>query len=148
MTTGRSSRVHRRSSRDSFGVPVHDYRGRRGQVFYASPQQPAVPRDVARRDQRTRPDPRLHPASSCAAARPCDRAAQTGPDPAPNCWPRTTPASLAAQGFTGKGNTIVFFEFDGFDQDDLDSFADLSGLPTSRPIVIGGQPGDADAARP
>ena len=25
----------------AFGVPVHDYRGRRGQVFYASPRQPA-----------------------------------------------------------------------------------------------------------
>src|SRR6478735_6859128 len=32
-----------------FGVPVHDYRGRKGQVFYASSQQPSVPvplRDV------------------------------------------------------------------------------------------------------
>ena len=28
---------------DSFGVMVHDYRGRRGQVFYASPQQPSIP---------------------------------------------------------------------------------------------------------
>ena len=27
----------------AFDVPVHDYRGRKGQVFYASPQQPSVP---------------------------------------------------------------------------------------------------------
>ena len=27
----------------AFGVSVHDFRGRRGQVFYASLQQPAVP---------------------------------------------------------------------------------------------------------
>ena len=27
----------------AFGVAVHDFRGRRGQVFYASAQQPAVP---------------------------------------------------------------------------------------------------------
>jgi kumamolisin len=47
---------------------------------------------------------------------------------------------LAAAGFTGKGTTIVFFEFDGFDQADLDSFADLSKLPDFRPIVVGGQP--------
>ena len=28
---------------EAFGVDVHDFRGTRGQVFYASPQQPAVP---------------------------------------------------------------------------------------------------------
>jgi kumamolisin len=27
----------------AFGVEVHDYRGMRGQVFYASPQQPQIP---------------------------------------------------------------------------------------------------------
>src|SRR5258705_3445777 len=27
----------------AFDVPVHDYRGRKGQVFYASPRQPSVP---------------------------------------------------------------------------------------------------------
>ncbi|MBV8966819.1 MAG: S53 family peptidase, partial [Mycobacteriaceae bacterium] len=48
---------------------------------------------------------------------------------------------LASTGHTGKGITIVFFEFDGFDQDDLDSFADLSQLPRFTPTVIGGQPG-------
>lgn len=31
----------------AFGVDINDYRGRRGQVFYASPQQPLVP-DVLR----------------------------------------------------------------------------------------------------
>ena len=30
----------------AFGVSVHDYRGRRGQVFYASPQQPAIPDEL------------------------------------------------------------------------------------------------------
>ena len=30
----------------AFDVDVHDYRGRRGQVFYAAPQQPAVPAGV------------------------------------------------------------------------------------------------------
>ena len=28
---------------DAFGLDVHDYRGRQGQVFYASPYQPVVP---------------------------------------------------------------------------------------------------------
>lgn len=31
----------------SFGVEIHDYRGMRGQTFYASPQQPAVPAALA-----------------------------------------------------------------------------------------------------
>ena len=33
----------------AFDVDVHDYRGMRGQVFYASPQQPAVPAERAAR---------------------------------------------------------------------------------------------------
>ena len=49
-------------------------------------------------------------------------------------------APLAKEGHTGKGATIVFFEFDGFDQKDLDTFADTSGLPRFTPEVIGGQP--------
>ena len=31
---------------EAFGVPIHDYRGRRGQTFYASPRQPDVPAAV------------------------------------------------------------------------------------------------------
>ncbi len=49
-------------------------------------------------------------------------------------------APLAEEGHTGKGTTIVFFEFDGFDQKDLDTFADTSGLPRFTPEVIGGKP--------
>jgi kumamolisin len=47
---------------------------------------------------------------------------------------------LTAEGFTGKGQTIVFYEFDGYDQNDLDDFADLYHLPPLKPILIGGQP--------
>ena len=43
---------------DAFDVEVHDYRGQRGQVFYASPQQPSIPDVLRRRGRRTRPDPR------------------------------------------------------------------------------------------
>ncbi len=50
---------------------------------------------------------------------------------------------LAEAGFTGKGSTIVFFEFDGYDQTDLDAYAQMTGLPTFTPILIGGQPGPA-----
>lgn len=47
---------------------------------------------------------------------------------------------LAAQGITGKGQTIVFFAFDSADQEDLDLFADTSDLPRFTPVVVGGKP--------
>lgn len=47
---------------------------------------------------------------------------------------------LAEQGYTGKGQTIVIFAFDGFDQADLDTYATTFGLPRFTPILIGGQP--------
>ena len=50
---------------------------------------------------------------------------------------------LADAGFTGKGATIVFFAFDKADQDDLDTFADTSGLPRFTPVVVGGQPAES-----
>jgi kumamolisin len=52
-------------------------------------------------------------------------------------------SSLAADGFTGKGQTIVFYAFSGYDQEDLDDFAELSGLPPLKPILVGGQPGES-----
>ena len=48
-------------------------------------------------------------------------------------------ARLAADGYTGKGTTIVFFAFDGFDQSDLDTFASTYGLPQFTPEVVGGE---------
>ncbi|MGV0834264.1 S53 family peptidase [Mycolicibacterium thermoresistibile] len=125
----------------AFGVGVHEYRGRRGQKFYASPQQPSVP------------------------ARLRDEVAELGrimsytphhmsrPGPFPLDVPRTglTPQALlttynahrlAADGYTGKGATIVIFAFDGYDQADLDLFADRFALPRFTPVLIGGRPGE------
>ncbi|RDH74211.1 peptidase S53 [Mycolicibacterium moriokaense] len=126
----------------AFGVPVHDYRGRKGQVFYASAEQPTVPaaltdavtglgRIMGYTPHRTnRPDnmPLDVPRGGLTPAGLLD-AYNAGP--------------LARQGHTGKGETIVFFEFDGFDQRDLDKFADTSGLPRFTPEVIGGIPDEA-----
>ena len=50
---------------------------------------------------------------------------------------------MAADGYTGKGTTIVFFAFDGFEQADLDTFATTYRLPKFTPTVVGGQPGEA-----
>ncbi len=122
-----------------FEVPVNDYRGRKGQVFYASPVQPSVPkalRDVVTglgriigyTPHRTkRPDnlPLDVPKGGLTPGGLLD-AYNAGP--------------LAKEGHTGKGTTIVFFEFDAFDQKDLDTFADTSGLPRFTPEVVGGLP--------
>ena len=108
---------------EAFDVPVHDYRGMQGQVFYASAEQPEVPTGAPRHGERPRTHPRVHPAPRSA------------PDMIPLDVPRQglTPNALlkaynatplAAAGFTGKGQTIVFYEFDGYEQTDLDDFAD------------------------
>jgi kumamolisin len=124
----------------AFGVTVHDYRGRKGQVFYASAQQPPVPAplrgEVSALGRILGYTPH-HLASP--GIRPLDVPRQ---GLSPNALLTTYDASpLAAAGFTGKGATIVFFEFDGYDQRDLDSYAETSGLPKFTPVLIGGQPG-------
>jgi kumamolisin len=123
----------------AFDVAVHDYRGRQGQVFYASPQQPAVP--VALRDSvselgrilsYTPHHSALPPVLPLDVPRP-------GLEPASL---RTTynVAPLTEAGYTGKGTTIVVFAFDGFNQDDLDMFAETFDLPQFTPEVVGDMP--------
>jgi kumamolisin len=126
----------------AFDVPVHDYRGHKGQVFYASPLQPSVPpqlREVVTGVGRIMGYTPHRTAS---------------PDFLPLDVPKgglrpqqlldaynATP--LAEAGFTGKGATIVFFAFDKADQADLDAFADSSGLPRFAPVIVGGEPDES-----
>ncbi|OBB13232.1 peptidase S53 [Mycobacteriaceae bacterium 1482268.1] len=125
----------------AFGVEVHDYRGRRGQLFYASPQQPSVPQEL-------RPEVvelgRILSYTPHHASKPPmfptdvpDQGLQ--PSALRNTYNVT---KLTSEGFTGKGQTIVIFAFDGFDQADLDSFATLYRLPRFTPTVVGGQPAE------
>lgn len=124
----------------AFDVPIHDYRGRLGQIFYASTRQPAVP------------------ASLSGAVVGVGRILGYTPHHTarPEFIPRDVPLqglspgelltvynakSLAEQGYTGKGSTIVFFAFDGYEQSDLDDFADMSNLPRFTPVLVGGNPG-------
>ncbi|MCH9720968.1 MAG: S53 family peptidase [Actinomycetia bacterium] len=128
---------------DALGVAVHDYRARSGpdpgRVFYASRQQPDVPVPVSAevaglgrilsytpfREGRPPtppldvPDGGLLPTQLLTAY---------------NVMP------LTSAGYTGKGRTVVVFSFDGFDQADMDSFADWFGLPRFTPQVVGGMP--------
>ncbi|WP_319431976.1 S53 family peptidase [Mycobacterium sp. RTGN5] len=120
----------------AFDVPVRDYRGRQGQVFYASPRQPVLP--AALRDDVTGVGRILSylPHRMARPVPPLDV-------PLPGLTPRhlltaynATP--LVDAGYRGAGQTVVFFGFDGYDQHDLDMFADMSGLPRFTPVVIGG----------
>ncbi|KUI19740.1 peptidase S53 [Mycobacterium sp. GA-1285] len=121
---------------DAFDVEIHDYRGRRGQVFYASRQQPYVP-NVLRQDvfQVGRILGYVPHHTSHTWTLPLDVPDKgLTPEALRNTY---NAAPLAAAGYTGKGTTIVFFAFDGFDQADLDSFADTHELPRFTPEVIG-----------
>ena len=137
-------RGRRRTRGRAFAVPVNDYRGRKGQVFYASPQQPSVPEPL--RGAVTELGRILgytpHREASPGFL-PLDVPTQ---GLSPNALLEAYNANpLAAAGFTGKGATIVFFAFSGYDQDDLDTFADSSGLPRFTPVLVGGQPGPSGA---
>ena len=129
---------------EAFGLPVRDYRIRGGpddgRVFYASPQQPAVP------------SPARAEVAGMGRILGYTPVRESFPFPSP---PRDIPdgglrphqllnaynaTPLAEQGHTGKGHTVVVFGFDGFLQSDMDAFADTVKLPRFTPEVIGGMP--------
>lgn len=129
---------------DAFGVTVRDYRIRGGpddgRVFYASPQQPAIP------------SPARTEVAGFGRILGYTPVREAFPFPSP---PRDVPdggllphqllnaynaTPLAEQGHTGKGHTVVVFAFDGFLQSDMDTFADTVKLPRFTPEVVGGMP--------
>ncbi len=126
----------------AFDVSVHDYRGRLGQVFYASPQQPAVPPVL---HEHVAQFGRILGYTPHHSARPPMMPLDV-PDQglSPSQLLRAyNAAPLHDAGFTGKGITVVVFGFDGFAQDDLDMFSSTFGLPQFTPEVFGGQPSAA-----
>lgn len=132
---------------NAFGVAVHDYRSRTGQLFYASPQQPSVPAPV--RGDVTALGRILGYRTPLHIAKPVNVSLDVpgiGLTPAQLLLTyNATP--LAAAGFTGKGQTIVFFEgfsSDGFEQADLDAFAKTLAPPMFTPTLVGGQPGKSE----
>lgn len=125
----------------AFNVPVNDFRGKQGQVFYASPMQPGVPpaltgevTDVGRILSYL-PQRMAYPVLPLDVPR--HGLTPEGLLTAYNAMP------LAKAGYTGEGQTIVVFAFDGYDQSDLDMFADTSGLPRFTPEVVDGPLGPA-----
>ncbi|MDZ7885595.1 MAG: S53 family peptidase [Mycobacterium sp.] len=125
----------------AFDVSVRDYRGRRGQLFYASPHQPAVPEHL--RDEVSEIG-RILSYTPHHMSRP-DHIPLDVPDQglAPQALLNTYNADdLNRGGFTGRGITIVIFAFDGFHQSDLDTYTSTFGLPQFTPEVVGGSPGE------
>ncbi|MCV7346792.1 S53 family peptidase [Mycolicibacterium rhodesiae] len=123
----------------AFAVPVHDFRGRTGRVFYASPQQPAVPApivgDVTELGRILGYVPHHE---SVPVIVPLDVPDQ-GLGPA--ALLRTyNAAPLRESGYTGQGSTVLVFAFDGFDQEDLDMFASSFDLPKFTPELLGDMP--------
>lgn len=131
----------------AFTTAIHEYRDSDGVEFYAAPREIAVP--VALRASvlqvghivgyrkpviRTIPSPGLH------ADIPPDG---LGPKQVLAAYQAT---SLAQAGFTGKGDTVVFFEWSPPSQSDLDLFAEKAGLSKITPVLDGsfsGAPGGA-----
>ena len=120
----------------AFGVAVRDYRGRHGQVFYASPHQPQVPAplrgEVAELGRVLGYTPHRE-------ARPTIGSDVPLPDRRDTLLSNIyNSGALREAGYTGKGQTVVIFAFDGFDQPDLDAYSAEFGLPPLTPQVVGG----------
>ena len=136
---------------DAFGVVIRDYRlgdyrpgnsaGQRddaGEVFYASPQQPGIPASA-----RTE----VSGMGRIFGYTPTREALPTMPRDVPDGGLLPThllkaynATSLVQEGFTGAGQTVVVFAFDGFRQSDMDQFTSTFGLAPLTPEVVGGMP--------
>ncbi|WP_319429872.1 S53 family peptidase [Mycobacterium sp. RTGN5] len=123
----------------AFDVAVHDYRSRLGQVFYASPQQPAIPVAIASEvSELGRILGYIPHHESVPFIVPLDVPDQ-GLSPA-GLLRTYNAATLRDGGYTGKGTTVLVFAFDGFDQEDLDMFATSFDLPKFTPELMGDMP--------
>ena len=122
----------------AFGLDIHDYRGRHGNIFYASPQQPAVPAAVRAEVAELGRILGYTPHREARPQLPLEVPDQGLTPPA--LLRAYNIAPLSETGFTGKGQTVVVFAFDGFDQADLDLFSTMFNLPAFTPEVVGGQP--------
>jgi len=127
----------------SFNVSVRDYRflggPDSGRVFYASPQQPEVPAAARAEVVGLGRIVSYTPFREGLPPTPPLDVPDGGllPNQLLSAY-RVTP--LTKGGLTGEGTMVVVFSFDGFDQEDMDSYADWFNLPRFTPLVVGGMP--------
>ena len=129
----------------AFAVEVHDYRGKRGQVFYASPQQPVVPTPLRVEVSELGRILGYTPHRESTPLMPPLEVPDQGLTPAAAV--ADVQRSPVARRASAAGPNVVVFAFDGFDQADLDLFATTFNLPKFTPDVVGGQPESAAARR-
>lgn len=130
-----------------FGVSIHDYRARSGKSFYATAQNIAVPSALASTVTQVGRILSYVPKLTRAGLG-VRTAVPDGGLTAAQLLTVYNASTLAKQGFTGKGKTIVFFEIDGFKQSDLDLFSHAVGLSRFTPSVDSQQPVDAGGETP
>ncbi|GAY17776.1 S53 family peptidase [Mycobacterium sp. shizuoka-1] len=122
-------------------VSVNDYRRTSGRVFYASPQQPAVPsplrgevagmgRILGYTPYHEGTPPNLPLDVPDGGLLPTELLSAYNVN------------ALSSAGYTGRGQTVVVFAFDGVDQHDLDKFSDWFTLPPFTLEVMGGMPAE------
>ena len=126
-------------------VSIHDYRSRRGQTFYATEQQIAVPADLSSTVRQIGRilNYRMPETADLLTGRPMDVPANgLTPSELLNAYGAS---GLAAQGFTGRNSTIVFYEWSPPNQAELDQFSKTVGLPQFTPVLVGGSSGPSGA---
>lgn len=123
-----------------FAVPIHDYRARSATEFYSAERAAHVPGvlrgtvDGVGTISSYIPKPRaLFP----AIYQDVPNGGLT-PSELLNVYDATP---LTRAGFSGQGETIVFFEIDGYRPSDLNTFATQTGLPPLKPVLDTTQPG-------
>lgn len=116
-------------------VSIHDYRSRRGQVFYAATRQPDVPAALGGEVKGLGRILGYTPHREARPPLPLDVPDGGLVPEAVRATYNVTP--LTAAGFTGGGETIVIFAFGGFSQSDLDAFTDMYRLPKLKPEILG-----------
>lgn len=124
----------------ALGVRIDNYRSRTGHEFYAADRQANVPAQLTGRvseiGRLVNYAPRVTAAPDLTPLADVPAGGLTPPDVV-NAYD----GSALEQAVGRTTDTVVFFEFDGFDQADLDAYSKATGLPQFTPTVIGGQPG-------
>lgn len=121
----------------AFGTRIDDFVGPGGQRYYAASAEPAVPAALAGEvTQVARPTNAPWRRSLSPVTKASADNSLLGLSPA-QLLTAYGANSLAGTGYTGRGQTVVFFEWTGVDQSDLDAYTRETGLPPLQPVLVG-----------
>jgi kumamolisin len=120
-------------------VHIDDYRGPNGHSFYAARTTPEIPAAI-KSDVTSLGS--INSYAKLAALGEFDVPA--GGISSAGLVKAYDAAPLVAQGYLGQGQTVVFFEEDGFSQSDFNKYTTAHNLPPMKATVIGGQAGSPE----